>query len=304
MLAGAEEALCAAQRPEVKTQMRVIDCVVAGLIDYAGLYPPAGLGMDAAVRNYLRYARGEDAAALGRFVVSVNRVDELCEAAGEQVQAMRLSVLASTDADCAELARMVSAGLPVDAVEFKASTPEDMKQLCTGVPAGVTAYCEVPVRGESAAALDAMAAAGMRAKLRMGGLVAEAIPGTQDVAEMLQALAMRRLAFKATAGLHHAVRGRYALTYEADSTKGRMHGFMNLMCAAALVYFGGDAVEARRVLEEVDASAWRVAPDAIAWRGARWSAEQMRAVREEFFAGFGSCSFEEPVGELEALGWL
>ena len=43
--------------------------LLAGLIDYAGLFPPAALSMEEAVRNYARYREGEHAWMLGRFVV-------------------------------------------------------------------------------------------------------------------------------------------------------------------------------------------------------------------------------------------
>ena len=43
---------------------------------------------------------------------------------------------------------------------------------------------------------------------------------------------------KATAGLHHALRGDYRLTYEPDSARRTMHGFVNLVLAAALLLAG------------------------------------------------------------------
>ncbi|HJQ36541.1 MAG TPA: hypothetical protein VKB93_05340 [Thermoanaerobaculia bacterium] len=47
------------------------------LIDYAGLFPPAALSMEDAVRNYARYHDGEYAWALGPFVVPKERVHEV-----------------------------------------------------------------------------------------------------------------------------------------------------------------------------------------------------------------------------------
>ncbi len=83
-----------------------------------------------------------------------------------------------------------------------------------------------------------------------------------------------------------------------------MHGFLNLACAAALLYGGGDLSQAILLLEEQDPNAWQVTPDAIAWRSFRWSTEELRTVRESFLTSFGSCSFTEPIEDLEALGWL
>jgi hypothetical protein len=149
-----------------------------------------------------------------------------------------------------------------------------------------------------------MIVAGMRAKLRLGGVVAEAFPAAASVAAALKQLAKRRIAFKATAGLHHPLRSLQALTYEPDSPSGLMHGFMNLICASAHVWFGGEAEEAAQLLEEQDRQAWQVTTNSIRCRSWIWSADQIRQVRERFLIRIGSCSFTEPIRDLEALGWL
>jgi hypothetical protein len=155
----------------------------------------------------------------------------------------------------------------------------------------------------SSALLEIFAAAGARVKLRMGGVATEAFPSAAAVAEMLEALYRCGLAFKATAGLHHPLRSRHPFTYAPDSPTGTMHGFINLFCAAALIHFGGNIAEAIVILDEQDPGAWRLTPDGITWRSHTWSAEHIAEVRKQF-VGIGSCSFEEPIGELETLGWL
>src|SRR5579875_1274910 len=47
------------------------------LIDYAGLFPPARLPLDQAIRNYARYRQGNDAWMLGRFIVPASRLEDL-----------------------------------------------------------------------------------------------------------------------------------------------------------------------------------------------------------------------------------
>ena len=56
---------------------------MAGLTDYAGLFPPAELGMREAVRNYAEYLNGPDSACLGRFIVPADRIDEFEIAASD-----------------------------------------------------------------------------------------------------------------------------------------------------------------------------------------------------------------------------
>src|SRR5271154_2009055 len=56
--------------------------LLRGLIDYAGLFPPASCGMATAVANYEAYLRSEDAWMLGRFIVPVARLGEVEQAVG------------------------------------------------------------------------------------------------------------------------------------------------------------------------------------------------------------------------------
>jgi hypothetical protein len=283
--------------------MVAMQSLLAGLIDYAGLYPPAALDMHTALRNYTNYGRSRYSAALGRFLVDANRLTELREVAGDAAGHLRLSVIASPITHPDIMARLLREDLTIDSVEIKTDRPEEIERIGRYLPAGLTTYFEVPfdAQVETLAAIDAV---GARVKLRMGGVVAGAFPSSPMVASMLKVLADRRLPFKATAGLHHPIRSHHAFTDEPESPAGIMHGFLNLGCAAALLYFGGDVSQAILLLEERNPSAWQVAPDGIAWSSFRWSTEELRSVREKFMTSFGSCSFVEPMQDMEALGWL
>jgi hypothetical protein len=304
MLAGAEEEFCAEWEARAFDQkMSVIANLLDGLIDYAGLYPPASLDLPAAARNYLSYRQGKDAASLGRLVVDLNRVEELRSVTGDSLQEFHLSVTSSASPDVDSLIRFLDAGLPIEAIEIKADTASAIEHIARQLPVGVIAYFEVPVKDTDAAVLDAIDAAGARVKLRLGGVTAEAFPTSLPIARMLQAIADRRLLFKATAGLHHPLRGRYPFTDAPDSAVGTMHGFLNLSCAAALLHLGGDVTDAMRILDEMDRNAWQISRDSIAWRHLSWSALQIGEIRKGFFCSIGSCSFTQPLAEMEALGW-
>jgi hypothetical protein len=287
--------------------MKAIDRLLADLIDYAGLYPPASLDMHSAVRNYLEYSRSTHAKTLGRFIVDLDRFPYLWDAAGDYVRGMRLSVLADPSADWDDLGRLLDKGYHIEAVETKVATAAEIASVALKIPAGLTAYFEIPVAA-GIDVFDAVLAArehmDARIKVRMGGVAAEAFPSAQSIAYMLEGIARRRLLFKATAGLHHPVRGRHALTSSVGSATAVMHGFVNLACAAALLYFGGDAEDACRALEEEWPGEWKVTDDSIVWQEYGWGGDELGEVRQSFFTGFGSCSFEEPLRDLEELGWL
>jgi hypothetical protein len=92
--------------------------------------------------------------------------------------------------------------------------------------------------------------------------------------------------FKATAGLHHAVRSNGE------------HGVLNLLAA---VVFAGDEEAA---LGETDAAAFALDPHAFSWRGRVATGAELERVRRGLFHSIGSCSFFEPIEELGALGML
>jgi hypothetical protein len=124
------------------------------------------------------------------------------------------------------------------------------------------------------------------------------------LARFIQACADAGVPFKATAGLHHPLRGKYRLTYEAGSPHGMMFGFLNVFLAAALARTGLTARELAMLLEESDATAFAFTESGASWRGRNVSRTEISAVRHHVALSFGSCSFREPVDDLRSLGLL
>ena len=289
--------------------------LLRGLIDYAGLFPPAGLAMDAAIHNYDSYRNGEYAWMLGRLIVPAARLEEYAEAvrnAGIDASAWSLSVLAAAG-DAAAIARFNSgadesgaAGSgSIDVLESKASNAREIQDAAQAFGRNYQLYFETPPEKWSSL-LPATAVAKGRAKIRTGGEVVSAIPEESRVLEFLRIASERRLAFKATAGLHHPLRATQSLTYKPDSPTGVMHGFLNVFCAAVLLWHEQDhRQEAAWMLGERDADAITM-DEAMTWHnsGVTLTAQQIEEAREQFCISFGSCSFTEPIEDLRNLGWL
>jgi hypothetical protein len=104
--------------------------------------------------------------------------------------------------------------------------------------------------------------------------------------------------------LHHPLRADYRLTYESDSPRGTMFGFLNLFLAAAFLHAGTDEGEIARMLEETTPEAFLFDKRGVTWRDHRLGQDALRAARHNMIISFGSCSFTEPLDELEALGLL
>ena len=277
--------------------------LLAGAIDYAGLFPPASLPMAEAVGNDARYRASDDRFALGRFIVPVGQLEEFLDAT-ESIEAARWRVSLILGADPAgELVRVVeqeatarTRGILLDSAEAKVTTPVEVERLAMVSRDRAVWYGEVSPAAPFVALLDALQAHGGRAKLRMGGVVPAAFPESAVIARFLVALAVRNLPFKATAGLHHPVRGSFRLTYRPDAASGVMYGYLNLLVAVGLARQGAPLGAIEAALLETDAK--RILPDGrLGWDGNPFDAALIEGIRRQF-DGFGSCSFREPIDEL------
>jgi hypothetical protein len=80
-----------------------------------------------------------------------------------------------------------------------------------------------------------------------------------------------------------------------------MFGFMNVFVAGVLAARGAGEDELVAVLEERKASAFSFDDEGMSWRGHRVSVGELVAIRASFAVAFGSCSFREPVDDLQQL---
>ncbi len=290
-----------------------LETLLAELIDYSGLFAPAALPMADAVANHAQYVTGAERRLLGRFIVPLARLDEFAVAVdglGDRrptaSRPWRVAVIAGP-ADTTALRAFSSrhgGTLVIDTIETKADAPEQIPAIAAALGAQYTVYVEVPVRSDPTPLLAALAAVGLRAKIRTGGMTPDAFPSPAEVMRFLVACVELGVPFKATAGLHHPLRGEYRLTYEPDAAHGTMYGFLNIFLTAALLRAGHPASSVAPLLEERDARALAFSADGITWRGLTVTTAQLAAARTVLAASFGSCSFAEPVEDLHSLRLL
>ncbi|MBA2292926.1 MAG: hypothetical protein H0W15_10790 [Gemmatimonadales bacterium] len=283
---------------------------LAGIIDYAGLFPPASCTMTRATSSYDSYRGSPDRWMLGRFIVAASRLDELGQAVdqagfGTPVDPWPLSVVMGVNMP-AELALITAfeeawgaQGFVVDALEYKVGSAGHALATEAELPPHLTRFLEVPLHGPYEPVVKAIQRVGAYAKIRTGGTTPDLIPSSTDLLAFLQATIEHEVPFKATAGLHHPFRGQYPLTYDDDAEQATMFGFVNLLVAAAELMATGDADKALQILEEEDAGAFVRSGDTLAWRGNAYDAATLATTRDRSFLSFGSCSFREPVDELQ-----
>ncbi len=137
------------------------------------------------------------------------------------------------------------------------------------------------------AAADEVANAGLRLKLRTGGVHAADFPGARQVAEAIDAALDRETPFKCTAGLHQAIR------HTDPETGFEHHGFVNLMVATRHLFDGASVDDAVAIVDEARVPELVTLAFDTDMSGAR-----------RWFTSFGSCSVTEPLESLTATGLL
>lgn len=289
--------------------------LLEGVIDYAGLFPPAKLGMAEAVANYLKYREGSSAWIMDRFVCGSARLGELAdELKGHQIETpIPVSVIGQAAADrdawgdalvhdAQSMTRFfeeVGDKADLEAFEIRLPDHKNLNEYLRDLKSfnQVEVYAELPWAPEMADSLGIIAEQEwMGAKARTGGLEASAFPSTEDVAGFLQQCSQMEVEFKLTAGLHHPFR-----QYD-DSVKTKMHGFLNVLGAFALLQAHDlSRGEVAEILECEDPKAFRLSGQNLAYKDLNAGLEDIEDARD-LFVGFGSCSIEEPLQDLRKIG--
>jgi hypothetical protein len=270
-----------------------------GLVDDAGLFPPERLPMDDAVRRH----RGDEAAGnpvlTQRFLCPVSALGELRSRLGPD-ERWRIGLVVDVELDeLAVAVRTVEADerLVLETIELRLPGVDDPRSAVERLTAlasstsGATVHVELsPAVSGWEDALEAVADAGLSAKVRCGGLEAAAFPSPEQLASFLVAAVRRGVGFKATAGLHHAVR------YRDPGTGFTHHGFLNLVLAVCAAVDGAEVDQVAEVLLIDDGAA-------LAERARAVPAPTAARARSSFRA-YGSCSTSEPIDDLTELGLL
>jgi hypothetical protein len=274
-----------------------------------------------AVHAYHEYRIGPDSEFLGRFILPVARLGEFSAAAGEYLgrgggsAPWRLSLIAGAgDRQAATDSALdfnrghgndSDVGYAIcDAMEIAVRNAEDVARVLADLPEFLQLFLELPLSGDIESIVAAMSGTRAAAKIRTGGITPDAFPDFRQVARFMLACRENGVPFKATAGLHHAIRGSYNLTYEPGSATHEMFGYLNVFLAAAFANAGAPAETIEQILAERDASAFRFGANGVAWRDESVTQRQIQSSRDSFALSYGSCSFTEPVTEARALGLI
>jgi hypothetical protein len=296
--------------------------LLAHSIDYAGMFPPCSLGLEPALKNQAEYVRSPNAWMLGAFVLAIEQFDATRQLLSQfdaqhplRVAALGpktanadafLEALDDADAAIRSLARHNVDLVSISHLEMFLPQDVDVASLkeAKSILGDLPVFWEAPPdRAEQTIALlaefnsDADSAT-FGYKLRTGGVTADVFPTSMQIAKALVTPGTHQLPIKFTAGLHHPLR-QYR-----EEVQTKMHGFLNMLGAAALAAeHRWDTNQTAKMLEDGNVDSFSFTDDFFAWREWRLDTKRLQ-YRRKFVVSFGSCSFDEPRDDLRALGFL
>ena len=267
--------------------MTVTPELLEDLVDDAGLFPPEQLPMGAAVARHRADSAAGHLMLTDRFLCPASRIGELravLDAGPIGPDPLRVGLIIDTwlegvPAALAELAAEPRCSL--EGMELPTPSAAAVAEALAALSdVDVPVFLEGPREPGVIEALAQWAGPALRgAKVRCGGARPELFPSPEDLAAFVHVCWVRTVPFKATAGLHRAVR---AVDERSSSFSARRSGWT------------GSSVEYR--LYETDSG-----------RLAAWAHEVSPGnakLARSLLVAYGSCSTSEPREEAGALGLL
>ncbi len=291
---------------------------LGGLIDYAGVFPPASLSVEDAVEDYLRLKASDQQWIVGRFLSRASQLEELAAVAsqtfveGSEPWAVGViydrgpgesGVLASS------FAREMDPAMKVTGIEAKLTdaSPDGVEKLVDAMSVAdneaalfVEVDRAVDFGLQIGAVRDVLVARGRSGgvKLRCGGATPDLFPSVDELTDFIVEATNRQVPFKATAGLHQPVR------HFDDNLGVWRHGFVNIVIAGVAAREGADRDTVASIVGEADETAFHMGAATASWRDLHFAGSAVRRSRNIGFTAFGSCDIDEPLDALAAAGML
>jgi hypothetical protein len=316
--------------------------MLSEIVDYAGLFPPAGLELEPAIRNFAEYRTHTHCWLLSRFICPTGRLASLTEFADELFSAdapFRFSVLGrggdNRESFCANLREDFAAiqsfcehyGVRVFIDAFEVKLPADWAGSNTtgrffrrvsqvadeaGMLIGPR-FFEVSLDGDwrndvsrAAEHLADFNGDSERSNQPPAGFKLRC--GGLEAAAFPtceQVATVIELCRDAAVPLKFTAGLHHPIRHHNAGVRTQMHGFINVFTAGILAYsLGLEHHDIRAIIEEEDPNAFSFSEDFLGWNDAEATISEIRYARKHRVVSFGSCSFEQPWRDLKQLGWL
>jgi len=300
--------------PSVK---QALSQLLDGMIDYAGLFPPAQHSLEVAVDEFSSIP--EDRAwMVDLFVCASNKLTELDTLLrkGSSKGTLPGSIignpldqpdkaLSSIERDMQRMEACTHVEPVAYEIRIAMTQPDAINRAVRSIQKSGVAdlvedvYIEFGWGSHLDESLHNLAAVNpdFGAKARTGGITADLFPSVEELALFIHTVVSIEIPFKFTAGLHEPLR------YHDKELDVWRHGFLNTCLAGAFAMSEDLSVsEIEEILMITEGSAIKVSDDNIQVAGHTLTMDHI-ALYQDWFGGFGSCSVQEPVDGLKTLGY-
>lgn len=287
---------------------------MAGLIDYAGFFPPAQLNLETSLNNFGLYLNQEYGWMLSRCILPCNELENI-----QKDYNFCYSVIVSSAVTAEEIESLSKFSKNITMIEVSIADSGRNSAQYTEMLAQIISRLELAnlsnIRlfieaNQIAPVVDAIVQcncsqtgsgtiSAVGYKLRCGGTTSKAFPAVERVAEVITTCSTRKIPFKFTGGLHQPLRN-----YHPEMAT-IQHGFINVF-GASLLYAANRLPEDQIIecLKDEDATNIHFTDEQFSWKSYRLSTSEIDTLRKNRIVSFGSCSFEEPLEGLAGLGLL
>lgn len=304
-----------------------------GLIDYAGLFPPASLSLDKAISEYFFYKKSEYSQIVSRFVVpasSVENLKSICQKHNygnislsvilpdmEFDEKNENNILKSIE----DLNKLLKTNYFIEASSFEIKLPknlsadsqENLLRLIGNIISNIKKisansriFFEPYVLGDNwennidiACEVINQNKEHSGFKLRTGGVTKDAFPHTDIFAYSIKKCIDLKIKFKATAGLHHPLR------HFNPSVNTKMHGFFNVFISFLIAGKYNPSLKIlKKIINTESAGEFNFTDDFITFEDFAISLKDIKNIKKSFSLSYGSCSIDEPVDDLKTLNLM
>jgi hypothetical protein len=280
-----------------------------GVIDYAGLFPPAELSLGKAITNYYNYLNSPDSMMLSKFIIPASLLNSVPPALNEKILSVNGSfavIISNTSEDIENIISSINKTL-IKALEIKPGVNLDnlldkIILIKNEINKNIEIFIESSINpdNELIEEIKVLRKNGINAgyKLRTGGLTPDAFPSPEIIASVIKSCSENGIPFKATAGLHHP------FTHFNSDVNSRMYGFINIFSAGMFtVKYHPDEKELADIITDENPGNFFF-EDKLSHKKYELSSDEIRNSRKNYFISFGSCSFNEPLEDLRKLKLL
>lgn len=307
-----------------------------GLIDYAGLFPPAKLNLHDTLKNMLRGQKFTESWMISSLVLPVNQLDNLIVTLidlGEADAFFPISFVASRaesekdffdtlNTDIKRIKEFFELHPSFSVKAFEIALPTS---IChsgnTGdlslfvkdtasilIEAKLNPFIEVAAGENWISAMHTTVSAISELnegssdkasfKIRCGGIKPQMMPPSENIAHTILYCKEKNISLKATAGLHHPIK------HFNDELGGIMHGFINVFGSAILTKVNDISFETLvKMLNDESENSFIFSGNTLSWKNFSVNSEEIKNYRS-FITSYGSCSFDEPIEDLQTLKLL